>query len=364
MNHHHQKSPRTIFHIDMDAFFASVEEAENPTLKGKAVIIGGQPGQRGVVSTCSYEARRFGVHSAMSLTEAGKRCPHAIFLQGNHALYREYSNQIMQIFLAATPYVEVVSIDEAYLDVTDVFQLYDGAIALAELLKKIILMQTKLTCSVGIASNKLLAKIASSTYKPNGLLAVPEGEEAQFLAPLPISTIPGIGKKTALRMEADGFFDIHQLQAAGIDLLMRLYGNWGYQCHQSAMGFDNREVQWEESSCKSIGAETTYAENQIDFIILKETLEALCQKVWTRLKRYRMRARGLSIKLRSETFHTITRSYTFDSHVNDLEEISRAATVLLENNYANELPLRLIGISLEKLTDTYWQPTFWSDISQ
>lgn len=347
----------------MDAFFASVEEAENPTLKGKAVIIGGQPGQRGVVSTCSYEARRYGVHSAMSLSEAGKRCPHAIFLPGNHSLYREYSNQIMQVFLAATPYVEVVSIDEAYLDVTHAIKQYGGATALAELLKRIILKQTRLTCSVGIASNKLLAKIASSSNKPNGLLTIPDGEEANFLAPLPISTIPGIGKKTALRMEEDGFFYIHQLQDAGIDRLMQLYGNWGYSCHQSAMGHDNRAVQWEETPRKSIGAETTYEHNQMDFLILKDTLEALCQKVWARLKRYKMRTRGLSIKLRSETFHTITRSYTFDCHINDLHEISQAATVLLENHYANELPLRLIGVSLEKLTDSYWQPTFWSDNS-
>lgn len=361
MNLYHSKSPRTIFHIDMDAFFASVEEAENPSLKGKAVIIGGLPYQRGVVSTCSYEARRFGVHSAMSLSEAGKRCPHGIFLPGNYSLYREYSHQIMQIFLAATPYVEVVSIDEAYLDATQAILEYGGAIALGELLKKIILKHTKLTCSVGIASNKLLAKIASSSNKPNGLLAIPNGEEANFLAPLPISTIPGIGKKTTLKMEEDGFFYIHQLQAAGSDRLMQLYGNWGYSCYQSAMGYDNREVQWEETPRKSIGAEMTYDQNQVDFIVLKDTLEALCQKVWLRLKRYKMRTRGLSIKLRSETFHTITRSYTFDCHVNDLHEISRAATVLLENHYANELPLRLIGVSLEKLTDSYWQPTFWSD---
>lgn len=363
MNFNMPKSQRTIFHIDMDAFFASVEEAENPSLKGKAVIIGGLPNQRGVVSTCSYEARRYGVHSAMSLSEAGKRCPHAIFLPGNHSLYREYSKQIMQVFFAATPYVEVMSIDEAYLDVTHAIKQYGGAIALAELLKKIILKQTKLTCSVGIASNKLLAKIASSAKKPNGLLRIPEGEEVQFLAPLSVDTIPGIGKKTAMRMEADGFLYIHQLQNAGIDQLMQLYGNWGYQCYQSAMGYDNRTVQWEDTPRKSIGAETTYEHNQIDFSILKETMEALCQKVWARLKRYKMRARGLSVKLRSETFHTITRSCTFDCHVNDLHTISRAAIFLLENHYANELPLRLIGISLDKLTDSYWQPTFWGDNS-
>ncbi|MBA3602923.1 MAG: DNA polymerase IV [Parachlamydiaceae bacterium] len=356
----HSKNPRTILHIDMDAFFASVEEAENPQLRGKAVIIGGFPGERGVVSTCSYEARRYGVHSAMSLAEAEKRCPHAVFLRGNHSLYRSYSNEIMQIFMTSTPYVEIVSIDEAYLDVTEVVTQYGGDYALAELLKQIILQHTRLTCSVGIAANKLMAKIASSADKPNGLLKIPFGDEARFLAPLPVGTIPGIGKKTALRMEADGFDSISQLQIAGLDRLMELYGNWGYHCHQASHGYDSRPVQWEETAHKSIGAEMTFDHNQTDFSVLKEILEGLCRKVWTRLRSYKMRARGFSIKLRSATFHTITRSHTFGEHVNDLEEISNAAIILLKRYYEEQLPLRLIGISLEKLTDSYWQPTFWS----
>lgn len=360
MNSHFPKKPRTIFHIDMDAFFASVEEAENPLLRGKAVIIGGLPGERGVVSTCSYEARRFGVRSAMSLAEAEKRCPSAIFLKGNHSIYRSYSNQIMQIFLASTPFVEIVSIDEAYLDVTDTIKQYGGEIALAELLKEVILQHTKLSCSVGIAANKLMAKIASSANKPNGLLKIPAGNEPAFLAPLPIGTLPGIGQKTALKMEADGFIRISQLQAAGLDQLMKLYGNWGYHCYQAALGRDNRTVQWEETAHKSIGAEITFDQNQIDLFILRETLQKLCYKVWGRLRLYKMRARGFSIKLRSATFHTITRSYTFEGHVNDLEEITRAATLLFEGNYTQQLPLRLIGVSLEKLTNSYWQPTFWS----
>jgi nucleotidyltransferase/DNA polymerase involved in DNA repair len=344
----------------MDAFFASVEEAESPRLRGKAVIIGGFPGERGVVSTCSYEARRYGVRSAMSLAEAEKRCPHAIFLRGNYSLYRAYSNEIMQIFLTSTQFVEIVSIDEAYLDVTDIVDQYGGDHALAELLKQIILQHTKLTCSVGIATNKLMAKIASSACKPSGLLKIPFGEEARFLAPMPVGTIPGIGKKTALRMEADGFDSIRQLQIAGIDRLMELYGNWGYHCYQASQGHDSRPVQWEETAHKSIGAEVTFDQDQTDLRIIKETMEGLCRKVWTRLRSYKMRARGFSIKLRSATFHTITRSHTFSGHVNDLEEITNTTVTLLKNHYAEQLPLRLIGISLEKLTDSYWQPTFWS----
>lgn len=356
-----QKIPRTIFHIDMDAFFASVEEAENPSLRGKALIIGGLPGQRGVVSTCSYEARRYGVHSAMSLSEAEKRCPHGIFIPGNHSLYRAYSLKIMQFFYASTPYVEVVSIDEAYLDVTAIVKLYGGATALAKLLKEIILQQTKLTCSVGIASNKLMAKIASSANKPDGLTLIPQGTEALFLESLPVGTIPGIGKKTASAMEADGFNTIAQIQEAGIDRLMQLYGPWGYHCYQTAFGRDDRPVQWEESAPKSIGAEVTFDQNLDDLKVIKETLIRLCQKIWKRLRQNKMRARGITLKLRSAAFHTITRSATFGSHINNLDEISERAISLFESHYASQLPLRLIGISLEKLTDSYWQPTFWSE---
>lgn len=355
-----QRKSRTIFHIDMDAFFASVEEAENPSLSGKAVIIGGCRGQRGVVSTCSYEARRYGVHSAMSLGEAEKRCPHGIFMPGNHSLYREYSAKIMQFFFASTPYVEIVSIDEAFLDVTSIVKVYGGAQALANLLKEIILKHIKLTCSVGIAGNKLMAKIASSAHKPSGLTLIPQGEEALFLRPLPVGTIPGIGKKTALTLEADGFHTIAHLQEAGIEKLMQLYGHWGYQYYQTAFGRDDRPVQWEETAPKSIGAEVTFDQNLDDLKVIKETLGQLCHKIWRRLRENKMRARGITLKLRNAAFHTITRSATFGSHVNELQEINEKAFCLFESHCAEQLPLRLIGISLEKLTDSYWQPTFWS----
>lgn len=350
---------RIIFHIDMDAFFASVEMAENPSLSKKAVIIGGLPGQRGVVSTCSYEARRYGVHSAMSLSEAYRLCPHAIFLEGNHSLYRFYSDKIMRIFFDCTPYVEVVSIDEAYLDVSSIINQYGGPISLAKMLKEIIFKHTKLTSSVGIASNKMMAKIASSACKPNGLLEIAQGHEASFLAPLPIGTIPGIGKKTSLSMEADGFFTIEQLQKIGLEQLMNIYGSWGYHCYRAAFGIDEREVEWKESTPKSFGAETTFDHNTANLHEIKETMVTLCKRVCRRLKNYKMRTRGLSIKLRSASFHTITRSLTFTSHLNDETEIIEATLKLLENHYARQLPLRLVGVALEKLTDSYWQPTFW-----
>jgi nucleotidyltransferase/DNA polymerase involved in DNA repair len=356
-----QKSTPTIFHVDMDAFFASVEEAENPALRGKALIIGGKAGQRGVVSTCSYEARRYGVHSAMSLFEADRRCPHAIFMPGNYALYRTYSDKIMQIFQVCTPYVEAVSIDEAYLDVTAEVSLYGGPYALAQLLRAIIARHIKLTCSIGIATNKMMAKIASQACKPNGVLLIPEGQEATFLAPLPIDTIPGIGKKTTLTMQADGFDVISKLQDAGIDRLMQLYGSSGYHYYHAACGKDHRAVQWEDTPPKSIGAEITFDQDQVDLPAIQKALATLCHKVWRRLRSQKMRASALLLKLRNHTFHTITRSISFGCHTNDETEILSAATALLEGHYATQLPLRLIGISLEKLSNSYWQPTFWSD---
>lgn len=350
---------RTIFHVDMDAFFASIEIVQNPSLRGLPVIIGGLPEQRGVVSTCSYEARKFGVHSAMSLFEAKKRCPHAIFLEGNYHLYKKYSEYIMQIFCACTPFVEAVSIDEAYLDVTLAAKQYGGAQKLAKLLRSIVLRKTALTCSVGIASNKLLAKIASSACKPNGILVVFSGDEASFLAPLPIGAIPGIGKKTEAVMNSDGFKIVKDLQDAGMDALIRLYGNWGYSYYLKAFGCDNRPVEWEEVAPKSIGAESTFEKDQTDSAILMDTVKEMCEKAWHRLKKHKMRCRGLSLKLRYSNFYTITRSHTFSVHLNDLEKICSAALQLFHMHYGGALPLRLVGISLEKLNAGYWQPTFW-----
>lgn len=350
---------RVIFHVDMDAFFAAIEIVHNPSLRGKPVIIGGLPDQRGVVSTCSYEARTFGVRSAMSLFEAHKRCPHGIFLEGSYHLYKEYSHQIMQIFQACTPFVEIVSIDEAYIDVSQIVHQYGGPKALGELLKAAVFKQTQLNCSVGIASNKLVAKIASSYSKPNGLHHVPFGEEAAFLSPLEIQSIPGIGMKTQIVLNSDGFKFIKDLQQSGLEELMRLYGTHGYHYYQAAMGMDTRPVEWEDMPPKSIGAETTFEIDQSDTEVLEGALLEMCEKAWRRLKKHKMRTRGLSLKLRFSNFRTITRSCVFNTHINNLELIHEEASSLMKKHYQGELPLRLIGVSLEKLTDTYWQPTLW-----
>jgi DNA polymerase IV len=350
---------RIIFHIDMDAFFASIEIARNPALKGKPVIVGGNPDSLGVVSTCSYEARKFGVHSAMSLYEAKLRCPEGIFLQGNYSLYQEYSREIIDIFMRYTPYVEVLSIDEAYLDVSEVAPSYWGGKALGELLKKVIYQETKLSCSIGIASSKHVAKIASSLAKPNGVYEVPAGQEKAFLAPLPIQTLAGVGTKTQETLNRDGIQRIADIQKIDVDQLIRQYGGLGFYLHQESMGIDNRPVVWEDQPPKSIGAETTFEKDQSEKKIILGVLQELAQKAHLRLKRHQMRARGLTLKLRYSDFQTINRSHTLFSHSNKLETFFNEAVYLLEESWDEKTPLRLIGISLEKLTNGYWQPTLW-----
>lgn len=346
-------------HLDMDAFFASVEVVKDPKLKDKPVIVGGDPDKRGVVSTCSYEARQFGVRSAMSLFEAKKRCPHGIFVEGDYSLYREYSQTVMDLLYTYTPLVEVVSIDEAYLDITDMALEYGGETALALLIKEDIFKKTRLTCSVGIGSNKLIAKIAASKAKPNGFKIIPAGGEAAFLAPLSVQTLPGVGSKTQEALNRDGIQTVADLQAMGFDLLIERYGSHGYYFHLAAFGKDNRPVENEDLPPKSIGAETTFEVDQEDLSFLKGSLEDLFNKAYRRLCRHRMRARGISLKLRYSDFRTITRAMTLDGHTNDRELLLQALYRLFHKSYGGGEALRLIGFSLERLTDTYWQPTFW-----
>lgn len=350
---------RIIFHIDMDAFFASVEVARDPSLAGKAVIIGGSPEERGVVSTCSYEARKFGVHSAMPMAQAKRLCPHAIFLRGDYLLYRDVSRQVMAVLQSYTKKVEIVSIDEAYLDVTDVLKHRELAPPLAQAIKESIQQKTALTSSVGIASSKLIAKIISSIYKPNGIREVPPGQEQQFLSPLPVSTIPGIGKKTRDILSRDGITMIHHLQQMGMEKLIHTYGARGYQYFLKSLGRDNRPVVWEGRTPKSLSAETTFDTDTNNIPFLRDTLATLTEKVWKRLKKKKMRARVVTVKVRDYTFKTITRSKTFQTHTRDFAAIFASVHAIFDNAYDGIISLRLLGVSLDHLTDHYWQPTFW-----
>lgn len=350
---------KTIFHVDMDAFFASVEILLQPDLKGKPVIVGGDPSKRGVVSTCSYEARKYGVRSAMSLFEAKKRCPHAIFLEGHYSLYQEYSEKIMEILFSFSPVTECVGIDEAYMDVTEELAKYGSAFKMGQLLRQAIFKETGLTCSVGIGSNKLIAKIASSLGKPNGLYEIPSGQEAEFLRPLAIEKIPGIGIKTQMLLNNDGIKIVADMQKLGMEELISRYGAFGYYFHFAVWGKDNREVSTEEPPPKSIGAETTFETDQSDREFLHQELIAIFEKAYRRLRKHKMRTRGFSLKLRYSNFKTITRSLTFDTHLVDHERLLTTTLALFDTIYEGKIPLRLVGISFEKLTDGYWQPTFW-----
>lgn len=350
---------RIIYHIDMDAFFASIELLRHPHLKGAPLIIGGSAQERGVVSTCSYEAREFGVHSAMSMSEALKRCPHSAVLPVDHTYYREISREVMGIFRKYCPYIQVVSIDEAYLDMTDIAKYTELALPIGQAIKHSVLKATSLTCSIGIATNKLVAKIVSSTNKPNGLKQVIPGEEAAFLAPLPIDVIPGIGKKTQERLKKEGYNDIRDLQEAGMDTLINTFGQHGYNYYQRAIGKDFRPVDWRSRPPKSISTETTFSKDIEDLEQLEETIEQQISKAVAKLHKYRMRARGVTIKIRDSSFFTITRSKTFTLHTNSEQRIRQALQELLHESYRDGKAIRLIGITLEHLTNGYWQPTFW-----
>lgn len=348
--------PRTIFHVDMDAFFASVEIVLNPSLKGKPLIIGGSPEQRGVVSTCSYEARAYGVHSAMSMYEATRRCPHAIFMRGNFEHYRDFSDRVMEILFELTYKVEVVGIDEAYVDISEIPL---PAMEVGKKLRRDVLDRTGLTCSIGIASNKLVAKTASSIAKPNGLYEIPAGLEAAFLASLPIGKIYGIGPKTAEYFYQDGIETIADLQALSMDEMIFRYGQRGYHYYHLIRGCDNRPVCWEEEAPKQVGAETTFEKDLSDREQILEKLDYVVKKAYKRLEREEMLVRGVTLKLRDADFHTITRSHTFPAHTKDYQTLKEASELLFNCSWPEGQPLRLIGVAFEKLTDSYWQPLLW-----
>lgn len=348
-------------HVDMDAFFASVEIVNNPSLKGKPVIVGGHPDKRGVVSTCSYEARKFGVRSAMSMFEAKKKCPHAIFLEGNYSLYREASDIVMDILHTFTPLVEIVGIDEAYVELPENYPL--SPFKTGQAIRRAVLEKTKLTCSVGIGINKLIAKIASSHAKPNGLFEVPHGMEKDFLAPLPIESLPGIGVRTQAELNNDGLYKIIDLQSLGMDVLINRYGAYGYYFHLASFGKDNRPVIVDDPTPKSIGAETTFETDINDRELLLSELEPLLDKAYHRMRKHKMRARGVSLKLRFSDFKTVTRATSFENHTVHYPFLKNAAVELFDKVWPGT-PLRLIGLSFEKLTDSYWQPTFWDWLAE
>ncbi|MEJ2740208.1 MAG: DNA polymerase IV, partial [Dehalococcoidia bacterium] len=297
---------RGIFHIDLDAFFVSVEQDYAPELRGRPVIVGGQPDRRGVVAAASYEARAFGIRSAMPLSRAYRLCPQAIFLQGNYSRYREASEKFMSILSEFSPVIEPAGLDEAYIDITGC-DMYGPPRKMALTLKKRVREELHLIASIGIASCKIVAKIASDLEKPDGLVEVPAGKEKEFLAPLPVERLPGVGKKTGQVMKDAGILTIGQLAALPEVWVKARLGAAGIMLHRYANGIDNRKVE-APGEAKSISRETTLAEDTHDVQALISILRYLCEKVGATLRQREKRAGSISLKLRYDDFETVNRS--------------------------------------------------------
>src|SRR6266853_1758324 len=273
----------SILHVDMDAFFVSVELLDQPQLRGKPVVVGGQPDQRGVVSAASYEARKYGIQSAMPLRTAARRCPHAIFLESRHHLYSEWSDRVAVILGKYSPIVEMASVDEAYLDLGGTERLLGPPFAAAHSLLQEITAKTGLPCSAGLARTRLVAKVASDQAKPRGLLWVPAGAEETFLAPLGVRRIPGIGKVTEAALHALGIETVGQLAAATQEKLEQNFGRWGTALHRKARGGDTYEF-FVDAEPKSISHNQTFSEDTQDRALLDATLSHLAQKAMKRLR--------------------------------------------------------------------------------
>ena len=344
---------RTIFHLDMDAFFVSVEELFDPSLKGKPVVVGGQANQRGVVSAASYAAREFGVHSAMPLRRAYQLCPLAIFLDGHPSRYRDYSHKVHGVLEQFSPRVEMVSIDEAFLDMTGSEKLFGPPLEAGDRLHRAVQQETQLPCSIGIGTSRLIAKICSDQAKPNGVLWVPPRAEAAFLAPLDVRKIPGVGKVTEKSFRERGIHRIGQLADLDEKYLERTWGKVGLAMAGKSHGRD--AGAWFEGEIadgggpKSVSHETTFSKDTADVRLLESTLAKLAQLVGRRLREYGLYGHTVQIKLRYSDFSTYTRAHT-------LEEATQLDTVILETvrtlfrrNWKKSRPIRLLGVHVSTL---------------
>ncbi len=339
---------RRISHIDLDAFFVSVEQARAPGLRGKPVVVGGQPDRRGVVASASYGARVFGIRAGMPLAQAYRLCPQAIFLQGSFPAYRNASEKFMAILADFSPCLEPVGLDEAYLDVTGC-EAYGTPHQLALRIKERVKKELKLIASVGVAGCKVVAKIASDLGKPDGLVEVPVGHEKEFLAPLPVVSLPGVGKKTERVLKALGIKTIGQLAALPPETIKNRLGAAGMMIHHYANGIDSREVE-PSGEAKSISRETTFAEDTLDRTFLQAILRYLCERVGAELRQEGKHARTITLKLRYADFETITRRMSSTEATDADEVIFTGAVKLLDHALArNRKLVRLIGVGVSNL---------------
>ena len=356
--------PRQILHIDLDAFFISVEKVLNPELEGKPAAVGGHLESRGVVSCASYEARKFGLHAGMPITTARRLCPQAIFLPGNFSQYRDYSSRFMEILTNFSPDLEPGGLDEAFLDLTGFEPLYGPVSETAARIKNRIKDELEITASIGIASCKVVAKVASDYRKPDGITEIAPGEEKSFLAPLPVKDIPGVGKKTQQILKKFGITTIGQIAELPPSFMKENFGVYGEILLRHANGIDEMEVK-PPGPPKSISRETTLRQDTLDEKLLKATLRHLTEKVGADLRRQGKQARCITLKLRYADFETITRSQTQKIPTNIDQVIFNIGNQLLEKALARRRnPVRLIGIGVSNLEEMASQMNMLDDSTQ
>ena len=338
-----------IIHLDMDAFYPSVEVLDHPELKGKPVIVGGSK-QRGVVSSASYEARKFGVHSAQPMVTAMRLCPIGIVMPVRMFRYKEVSEQVFKIFDHFTPLVEPLSIDEAFLNVTASTRLFGSPIEIAKKIKQMVVEKTGLTISAGVAPSKFVAKIASDMEKPDGLTVVPKHKVREFLDPLPIKKMWGVGKvmlEALARLRIQNFKDLSQIP---VEVLEKKFGKHGIHMHRLSMGIDDRDVVTNHE-VKSIGHEETFSEDILRLDLAKKELLSLANRVARRMRRHGVEGKTITLKVKYHDFVRITRSVTRHRYTNDSVDIYSNICSLLEKTSVGKRPVRLLGISLSNLTD-------------
>ena len=348
-----------IFHLDLDAFFVSVERILDPSLNGKPVIVGGDPHGRGVVAACSYEAREYGLHSAMPIRQAYRLCPHGIYLHGQHKEYGRYSKAVKKILEQYAPMIEQASIDEFYMDFTGCRTIYGSLYVFAGKLQKEIWDKLGLPCSIGIAGNKTVAKIGSDCMKPRGITYVLPGMEKEFLAPMPVETIPGVGKVTLRALHDKGFYKIGDITKVSEEYFGSAFGKYGIDLWHKAHGEGTKYLNPPQER-KSISKERTYHEDVMDKKEIETTLFRLTGEVCQSLRDKNWQASTISIKLRYSDFQTITRAKTI-SATDDDKTIYDTAVNLFRNAYTRRVSIRLIGIHLSKFSEFAEQEQLFED---
>lgn len=350
---------RYIAHFDLDSFFVSVEVLNDPSLKGKPVIVGGR--ERGVVAACSYEARKFGIHSAMPAKKALQLCPQLIVVRGSRGEYSRYSRWVTQIIAEKAPLFEKASIDEFYLDLTGMDKFFNPLQWTVELRQRII-DETKLPISFGLASNKMVAKMATNEAKPNGYLQVPAGREKEFLAPMPVGNIPGVGDQTNEVLKSMGIHYIKDISAYNIDELEERLGKWGTDLWYKSQGIHNGEVTPYHES-KSVSTENTFEENKTDMNFLMSELVRMCERISFELRQDGKVAGCIAVKIRYPDFETTSRQTTIPYTCAD-DEIIPVAKELFHKLYKKGQPVRLLGVRLSELTNEAIQTNLFSDVEK